>query len=126
MASGAEFGRLVERAHDGLGVPVEMSQDVGVGDRAGDGRTVFIDEDGGSSHDIAAGASGVGGEDGVAGGAGDALVFKGALLRHSLGQIAGEQGDGVVAAFTVTRELHALFVDEHVDVLEIPGLAEAV
>ena len=78
------------------------------------------------SHDIAAGAGGVGGLDGVAGGAGDALVLKGAFFRHALRQVAGEQGDGVVAALAMAGELHAFLVDEGVDVLQIPGRAEAV
>ena len=37
-----------------------------------------------------------------------------------------EQGDRVVAALAVARVLHALLVDERVDVLQIPGGAEAV
>ena len=90
------------------------------------GCAVFIHEDSGNAHDVAAGAGCVSGLDGVAGGAGDAFLFEGALLRHSLREVAGEQRDGIVAAFAVAGELHAFLVDEHVDVLQIPGGAEGV
>ena len=105
---------------------IEVGQDFSVGDRAGDGSAVFIDHDGRNAHHVAAGAGGVGGLDGVTGGAGDALVLEGALLGHALGQVAGEQGHGIVAAFAVARELHPFLVDEHVDVFQIPGGTEAV
>jgi hypothetical protein len=118
--------RLVEGAHDGLGMAVEVGEDFGVGDGAGDGRAGFIDQNGGDAHDVAAGAGWVGGDDGVAGGAGDAFLLKGALFGHALGEVAGEQGDGIVAALAVAGELDALFVDEGVDVFEVPGGAEAV
>src|ERR1700691_2066274 len=58
--------------------------------------------------------------------AGDAFLLEGSLLGHSLGQVAGEQGDRAVAALAVTRVLYALLVDQRVDVLQIPGGAEAV
>ena len=112
MAGGAELGGLEERAHDGLGVAVEVGEDLGVGDGAGDGRAGFIDEDGGDAHDVAAGSGGVSGDDGVAGGAGDAFLLEGALFGHALRQVAGEQGDRVVAAFAMAGVLDALLVDE--------------
>ncbi len=59
VAGGAELRGLVERAHDRLGVAVEVGEDLGVGDSAGDGRAVFVDEDGRDAHDVAAGAGGV-------------------------------------------------------------------
>ena len=62
----------------------------------------------------------------VADGAGDAFILEGALFGHALGEVAGEERDGIVAAFAVARELHALLGDEHVDVLQVPGLAKAV
>ena len=105
---------------------VEVGEDFGVGDRASDGCAFFVDEDRGGSHDIAAGAGRVCGLDGVAGGAGDAFILEGAFLRHALREVAGEERDGVVAAFAMARELHALLIDEHVDVLEVPGSAEAI
>src|SRR5580692_1327050 len=126
VTGSAKFGRLVDRAHNSFGVAIQMSEDVGVGDGACDGRPVWVDEDRGRAHDVAAGSSGVSGDDGVAGRAGDALVLKGALFGHALREVSGEKGDGVVAAFAMAGELYTLLVDEHVDVLEIPGLAEAV
>ena len=103
-----------------------MSEDFGVGDGAGDGRAVFVDQDGGRAHDVAAGSGGVSGNDGMAGGAGESFVLEGALDRHALREIAGEQGNRIVAALAMAGELDALLVDERVDVLEIPGRAEAV
>jgi hypothetical protein len=117
---------LVERAHDGFGVAVEVGEDLGVGDGAGDGRAGFIDQHGRDAHDVAAGAGGVCGLDGVADRAGHALLLEGALLRHSLRQVAGEQRDRVVAALAVARVLHALFVDEGIHIFQVPGGAEAV
>ena len=73
------------------------------------GCALFVDEDGGDAHDVAAGAGGVRGLDGVAGGAGDAFILEGALLGHALREIAGEERDGIVAAFAVARVLDALF-----------------
>ena len=126
VAGAAELGRFEQGAHDGLGVAVEVSEDFGVGDGAGDGLIVFVDQDGGRAHDVAAGADGGDLLDGVAGGAGDAFVLKGALFGHALGEIAGEQGDGVVAALAMAGVLNAFFVDEGVDVFEVPEGAEAV
>ena len=62
MAGGAELGGFVERAHHGLGMAVEVRQNLGVGDGASDGRAVFIDQDGRGSHDVAAGSGGVSGD----------------------------------------------------------------
>src|ERR1035438_3000856 len=45
-SGGAELGGLVEGAHDGPGMAVEMGEDFGVGDGAGDGRAGFVDQDG--------------------------------------------------------------------------------
>ncbi len=90
VAGGAELGGLVERPHHRLGMAIEMGQDLRVGDGPGDGRALFIDQHGRDSHDIAAGSDGVGGLDGVAGRAGDALVLKGPLLRHALRKVAAE------------------------------------
>ena len=105
---------------------VEMSQYLAVGDRPGDGSAVFVHEDGGNAHDIAARARGVSGLDGVANRAGDSLVFKGPLLGHALRQVAAEQRDRVVAALAVAGVLHTLLIDEQVYVLEIPGSTETI
>ncbi len=126
MASGAELGGLEERAHDGPGMAVEVGEDFGVGNGAGDGRAGFVYQYGGDAHDVATGSGGVRRDDGVAGGAGDAFLLKWALFGHALRKVAGEQGDGVVAAFAVAGELHAFLVNEGVDVFQIPGGAEAI
>src|SRR5215472_5402486 len=126
VAGGAEFGLLKERAHFGLGVAVEVGEDFSVCDGAGDGSALVIDQDGGVAHDVAAGSGCVSGLHGVAGGTGDAFVLKGARFGHALGEVAGEKRDGVVATLAVARELHALLVNERVDVLEVPRGAEGV
>ena len=90
-----------ERAHHGLLVAIEVAEDFGVGDGAGDGRAFFIDQHCRNSHDVAARSGGVSRLDGVADRAGDAFILKGAFLGHALGEVAGEKRDGIVAAFAV-------------------------
>ncbi len=51
---------------------------------------------------------------------------KGRFLGMPCDRSPEKQRDGVVAALAVARVLHALLIDEHVDVLQIPGRAEAV
>jgi hypothetical protein len=126
VAGGAEFSRFVERTHHSLGVAVEVGQDFGVGDGASNRRALLVHQDGRNAHHVAADSGGVGRLNRVAGGAGDAFVFERTLFGHALREIAGEQGDRVMATFAVAGELHALLVDHHVDVLQIPGGAEAV
>ncbi len=126
VAGGAELGCFIDGAHDGLGVAVEVREDFGVGDWPGDGLAAGVNEDCGDAHNVAAGAGGIDRLDGMAGGAGDAFILKGTLFGHALGEIAGEQRDGIVAALAVARILDALLVDEHVDVLQIPGISEGV
>ena len=84
VAGGAEFGGLEERPHHGLLVAIEVAEDIGVGNGAGDWRAFFVDKDRGDAHDVTAGAGGVSGLDGVADGAGDAFILEGALLGHAL------------------------------------------
>ena len=84
VAGGAEFCGLVEGAHYGLLVAIEVGKNLGVGDRARDGRAFFIDKHRGDTHDVTAGARGVSGLDGVADGAGDAFILERALLGHAL------------------------------------------
>jgi hypothetical protein len=105
---------------------IEMRQEFGVAHWSGDRCTGLIDQDGGCTHDITAGACSVSRLDGVAGRAGDALILKGALLRHALGKVTRQQGDRIVAPLTVPGILHALLVDEHVDVFQIPRSTEAI
>ena len=126
VAGGAEFGGLEERAHHSLFVAIEVRENFGIRDGTRYRLTLFVDEDCGHSHDVAAGAGGVRRLDGVADGAGDAFLLEGTLFGHALGEIAGEEGDGVVATLAVARELDPLLIDEHVDVLQVPGLPEAV
>jgi hypothetical protein len=45
---------------------------------------------------------------------------------HALGEVAGEQGYGVVAALAVAGELDSLRINKQVDVLEVPRGAKAV
>ncbi len=43
VAGGAELRCFVEGLHDGRGVAVEVSEDLAIGDRPGDGFAVFVD-----------------------------------------------------------------------------------
>src|ERR1700730_7401885 len=58
--------------------------------------------------------------------ASDPFFLEWAFFGHSLGEIAGKQGNGVVAALAMAGELHAFHVDEQVDVLEVPWGAKAI
>src|SRR5665213_561342 len=90
VADGAELGSFVERAHYGFGMTIKVRQNLCVGHRATDGSSVFIDQHGRDAHDVTAGSRSVGRLNRVAGGAGDALVLKGTLVRHALRKAARE------------------------------------
>ncbi len=80
----------------------------------------------GHADDVGAGAAGVDLLNGVADGAGDAVGVEGTPLRGALGEVAGNHGDGVVAAFAMARELDTLAVVEEIDVAQVPGGAVGV
>ena len=126
MAGAAEVGGAVERLHDGGAVPVEVGEDFGVGNLTVNGLACFVDERSGGCQDIAAGAAAVDRLDGMADGAGDAVVVGGTLLRGTLGEGSGEHGERIVAALAVAGVFVALLRHQEVDVLLVPGGAEGV
>ena len=127
VADEAELGGLVEGLHDRFAVAVEVHEDVGVGDGAGDAVAVGVEEDGRDGEDVAAVAGAVvDALDRVADHAGDAVCVKATIGRGGGSEAAGEDGDGVVATIAVAREGYAFFVDEEVDAGAIEGAAEGV
>ena len=98
-------------------MPIQVRQDLTVGDGPGDGRAVFVHHHRRYPHNVGARSCCIGRLDGVTGGAGYPFFLKWALFGHALGEIAGKQGDGVVATLAVAGELNALHVDEEIDIL---------
>ena len=117
---------VVEVLHDCFGVPVEMGEDLFVGDFAVDGLIVFVDEDCGLREDVAAGAAGVDPLDRVTDRAGDAVFIELAVDGRALGDGSGDQRSRVMAALAVTGELDAFLRNQEVDVLRVPRGAEGV
>ena len=103
-----------------------MCEDLAIGDGTGDALAVFVDQYGGHTDDIGSGAAGVDLLNGMADGAGNAVRIKGTPLGGALGEVAGDHGDGVVAAFAMARELDALAVVEQIDVAQVPGGAVGI
>ncbi len=127
VAGGAKLGRLDGVAHHGLGVPVRMREDLLERNFAGDALALRVRHDGGNAEDEAAVAvGGLDAADGVAEHAGQAVLVHLAINMRILGEAAGEDGDGIVAAVAVARELDALGVDQNVDALAIERRAEGV
>jgi len=126
VAGRAELRCFVEGLHNGRRVPIEMGEYLAIGDGAGDGFAVLINQYGRHADDVGAGAAGVDLLNRVADSAGDAVGVKGPPLCGALGEIAGNHGDGVMATFAMAGKLNTLAVVEEVDVAQIPGGAVGV
>ena len=126
VAAGTKLRSFVEILHHRLGVAVEVRQDLGVGDRARDGLVVFIHQHGRHAHNVAARAAGRDLLDGVADRAGDSVRIVGVIGRLTGGQLAGKNGDRVMAALAVPHGLCTLFGLEQLDVALVPGGAVGV
>jgi hypothetical protein len=100
-------------------LPIEVGKDLPIGDFASDRLAVFIDQYGGNTHDVAAGAARVDLLDGVADGAGDAILVIGALLRRPLRQRSGNDRDRVVTTLAVAGEFNSFGVVQQGDIFEV-------
>src|SRR5579862_1301212 len=76
VAGRAELSRFQQRAHDGLLMLFEVTENLRIGDTSGHRRTLLIDHHRWGRHHVAAGSGGVGRLDRVAHLARDALIFK--------------------------------------------------
>ena len=64
--------------------------------------------------------------DGVAGGAGEAVLVHLPINLGVFGQTAGHHGDGVVATVTMARKLNALGIDQNIHARPVKGRAEGI
>src|SRR6266702_1739209 len=119
VAGRAKLRGAIEVPHDRFAVAVKVSEDLAVGDLAGDWLAVFVDQYSGHAHNVAAGAAGVDLLDGVADRAGDAILIIRTLLRRALCQGSGHDRDWVVTTLAVAGKFNSFGVIQQRHIFEV-------